>query len=148
MTTIEGKVPMEDYTEIVQEFKEKIVPQILKADMLPGHTRATLTQVEKHILKLPSSSPGDDLSTILFAYGVILGETLIKTVKGAEWAFEAPSLEYLRIKLPMKMDNGESLYAMPVKRVFALYQTKKVSQKGIIKYYDSLLKENKSSLII
>lgn len=139
---------MKNYQDMIEEFKEKIIPQIFKADLLPGYTRATITQIEKHIIGMSRQNKSDDIMTLLFAYSVILGETLIKNLDGAAWEYEAPSLEFMRIKLPYKDEDNETIYAMPVKRVFSLYLTKNTFEKSVVNYFDALSSKSSSTLII
>ncbi|MBR2246811.1 MAG: hypothetical protein IJ880_07305, partial [Bacilli bacterium] len=119
-----SKVELSNFEDTVNEIRDKIVPQIIRVDMLPGFTRPSLTQIEKHILKLSRNQPADDVTVILFAYGLILGETMIKTIEGSEWNYEAPSLEFLRIKLPISDANGDSISSIPIKRVIGLFNSK------------------------
>ncbi|MBR3119745.1 MAG: hypothetical protein IKF29_10935 [Oceanobacillus sp.] len=145
-----SKVELSNFEDTVNEIRDKIVPQIIRVDMLPGFTRPSLTQIEKHILKLSRNQPADDVTVILFAYGLILGETMIKTIEGSEWNYEAPSLEFLRIKLPISDANGDSISSIPIKRVIGLFNSKDIKNKGIVSYYDQINKtflEHKKDLV-
>ncbi|CDQ41917.1 hypothetical protein [Virgibacillus salexigens] len=133
---------LDNFEKSVEEFREKVIPKIFKADLLPGYTRATLTQIEKHIVRISKKEVSENITTLLFAYGVIYAQTLSKTIKGARWDYKSISLETLRVRLPIKDNNGDSISVLPIKRVIELYKTKDLKLKGLVKQYDEISNVN------
>lgn len=128
-----------DYEEVIHEIREKVVPQIFKKDLLPGYTRPTLAQIDKHIMSLLRNNVTEDTTVLLIAYGIILGETIIKDIEGAKWLYEAPDIQMVRVQLT---DGEDPIYALPIQRVVNLFKTKDRS-KSIVRYYDNIIKDYK-----
>jgi hypothetical protein len=132
---------MTDYKEVIDEIREKVVPQIIKKDLLPGYTRPTLAQIEKHIMKLLRNKVTEETTTLLIAYGIILGETIIKNIEGAKWLYEAPNVQMVRVQVT---EGEDPIYALPIYRAVNLFKTKDRS-KSIVAYYDNILKNYKDA---
>jgi hypothetical protein len=126
-----------NYEDVINEIREKVVPQIFKKDLLPGYTRPTLAQIDKHIMKLIRNKVTEETATLLTAYGIILGETIIKNVEGAKWLYEAPNIQMVRVQIT---EGEDPISALPIYRVVNLFKTKDRS-KSIASYYDSVIRE-------
>lgn len=133
---MEEKVELYNYEEQLNEFVNVVIPQIFKGDLLPGYTRASLIQIDKHIKKMVLPKEGDKSALLVAAYGIFLGELLVRTIEGAEWMYEAPDIQLVRVKLPVS-DDEESVYALPITRTFNYFISKNVD-KSILAYYDKL----------
>jgi hypothetical protein len=134
---------MNDYTEVIDEFRNTVIPQIFKKDFLPGYSRPTLIQLERNINRMIKNKADDNISLQLTAIAIILGELLVKTVEGIEWMYESPDLQMLRLKLPTA-EGEDSLYILPVTKVMNYFKTRS-SNDSIVRYYDSIVASIKTN---
>lgn len=137
---------IEDFTSTFDDMYKYMRNDLMSELLIPGVTRPSLVQLEKHIVRMPRTSPSTDDMKVLVSAGILLGELIKNAIPEATWNLKATELFSIKIQI-VDEETKEPFNFLPVWRVIQFFQTKD-SSHGIVRYYDNVLKSIKKPEIL
>lgn len=126
-----------DFTVMFGEMKTYLNNDLISDLLIPGVTRPSLIQVEKHIHRMSRKKPTSLEIKELVASGILLGELIRNKIPEAKWNMEAPDFNMLRLEIKDE-ETGASFSYLPIQKVFFYFQTKDMSH-SLVKFYDKIV---------